>query len=197
MRGTARLRRRCRQLRRAGGRASREVRRRGHAARPRRLAREEHVRVPDRRAATSCRTSRSGWASSWSTARATNSCRRSSSATASTGAVERIPPPALFVMIGAEPRTEWLDGTVERDERGFILTGDDRGPPTSSDWPLERAPMLLETSLPGVFAAGDVRHGSVKRVTTAMGEGATVDPARAPATSRVTGHRPPRAPAHS
>ena len=76
-------------------------------------------------------------------------------------------------MIGAEPHTEWLDGTVERDERGFILTGSDLDPDPSG-WPLERAPMLLETSVPGIFAAGDVRHGSVKRVTTAMGEGATV-----------------------
>ena len=73
-------------------------------------------------------------------------------------------------MIGAEPRTEWLDGTVERDEGGFILTGRDlRG-----RRPLDRPAMLLETSIPGVFAAGDVRHASVKRVTTAMGEGATV-----------------------
>jgi thioredoxin reductase (NADPH) len=94
----------------------------------------------------------------------------------SSGAVERIPTDGLFVMIGAEPRTEWLDGTVERDERGFILTGSEldsrrEGP---SGWSLERSPMLLETSVPGVFAAGDVRHGSVKRVTTAMGEGASV-----------------------
>jgi thioredoxin reductase (NADPH) len=94
----------------------------------------------------------------------------------SSGRVERIPTAGLFVMIGAEPRTEWLDGTVERDERGFILTGNDLSPNRggSSGWPLERAPMLLETSVPGVFAAGDVRHASVKRVTTAMGEGATV-----------------------
>jgi thioredoxin reductase (NADPH) len=92
------------------------------------------------------------------------------------GTVERVPTGGLFVMIGAEPRTEWLDGTVERDERGFILTGNDLDPDSDgpSGWPLERAPMLLETSVPRVFAAGDVRHGSVKRVTTAMGEGATV-----------------------
>lgn len=94
----------------------------------------------------------------------------------SSGAVERIPAAGLFVMIGAEPRTEWVDGTVERDERGFILTGDDLGPGRNGtgSWPLDRAPALLETSVPGVFAAGDVRHASVKRVTTAMGEGATV-----------------------
>jgi thioredoxin reductase (NADPH) len=90
--------------------------------------------------------------------------------------VERIPTAGLFVMIGAEPRTEWLDGIVEREERGFILTGSEVDPDrrAASSWPLERAPMLLETSAPGVFAAGDVRHGSIKRVTTAMGDGATV-----------------------
>ena len=70
-------------------------------------------------------------------------------------------------MIGAEPHTDWLDGVVARDEDGFILTGRDLRPTRPS-------PMLLETSVPGVFAAGDVRHGSIKRVTTAMGDGATV-----------------------
>ncbi len=87
------------------------------------------------------------------------------------GEVECIASDALFVMIGAEPHTDWLAGAVARDEWGFILTGFDL--PGDSEWPLDRPPMLLETSLPGVFAAGDVRHGSVKRVTTAMGEGAT------------------------
>jgi thioredoxin reductase (NADPH) len=90
--------------------------------------------------------------------------------------VERIATTGLFVMIGAEPHTDWLDGSVERDEGGFILTGNDldSNRDALSSWPLERAPMLFETNAPGVFAAGDVRHGSVKRVTTAMGEGATV-----------------------
>jgi thioredoxin reductase (NADPH) len=94
----------------------------------------------------------------------------------SSGTVDRIPTTGLFVMIGAEPHTEWLDGAVERDERGFILTGEDlrSGRDAPGSWPLDRAPTLLETSIPGVFAAGDIRHGSVKRVTTAMGEGATV-----------------------
>jgi thioredoxin reductase (NADPH) len=87
------------------------------------------------------------------------------------GETERLEAAGLFVMIGAEPRTEWLNGVVQRDERGYILTGSDL---EQTDWPLERAPLLLETSVPGVFAAGDIRHGSVKRVTTAMGEGATV-----------------------
>ena len=87
-----------------------------------------------------------------------------------TGELECIASDGLFVMIGAEPRTDWLGDAVERDERGFILTGADL---PQDAWPLDRAPLLFETSLPGVFAAGDVRHGSVKRITTAMGEGAT------------------------
>ena len=88
-----------------------------------------------------------------------------------TGERECIPSDGLFVMIGAEPHTDWLRDAVARDDHGYVLTGGDLPPDT--DWPLDRAPMLLETSMPGVFAAGDVRHGSVKRVTTAMGEGAT------------------------
>jgi thioredoxin reductase (NADPH) len=81
----------------------------------------------------------------------------------------------LFVFIGAAPRTDWLDGVVVRDERGFVVTGpdllDDDGRP-SANWPLERDPYLLESSLPGVFVAGDVRAASVKRVASAVGEGA-------------------------
>ncbi|HEY0517581.1 MAG TPA: FAD-dependent oxidoreductase [Solirubrobacteraceae bacterium] len=90
------------------------------------------------------------------------------------GAARRIPTTGLFVMIGAEPHTEWLDGAVDRDDAGFILTGSDLDPKTTSSGTAQPSPSLLETSAPGVFAAGDVRHGSVKRVTTAMGEGATV-----------------------
>jgi thioredoxin reductase (NADPH) len=91
-----------------------------------------------------------------------------------TGRAETLPAEALFILIGAEPHTDWLAATVQRDKRGFLLTGrdllrDSRPPP---GWPLDRPPLLLETSLPGVFAAGDVRHGSVKRVASAMGEGA-------------------------
>lgn len=85
-----------------------------------------------------------------------------------------VPASALFVFIGALPHTGWLDGTVMRDERGFLLTGPDLladGRPKT--WHLDRDPFLLETSVPGVFAAGDVRHGSGKRVATAVGEGAT------------------------
>jgi thioredoxin reductase (NADPH) len=85
-----------------------------------------------------------------------------------------VPAAALFVMIGAHPRTEWLAETLERDSQGYLLTGtdlvSDGGRPVG--WPLTRAPYLLETSIPGVFAVGDVRHGSVKRVASAVGAGA-------------------------
>jgi thioredoxin reductase (NADPH) len=93
----------------------------------------------------------------------------------STGAIERIETTGLFVMIGAEPHTDWLDSVVQRDASGFILTGRDLDDDhLAGEQSLDRSPSLLETSAAGVFAAGDVRHGSVKRVTTAMGEGATV-----------------------
>jgi len=91
-----------------------------------------------------------------------------------TEATETLPAAALFILIGAEPHTDWLASAVERDERGFVLTGRDllRAGRPPQGWPLDRPPLLLETSLPGVFAAGDVRHGSVKRVASAVGEGA-------------------------
>jgi thioredoxin reductase (NADPH) len=82
----------------------------------------------------------------------------------------------VFIMAGASPRTEWLQGCVALDDKGFILTGRDLddpagiAPPTT--WPLTRAPQMLETSLPAVFAVGDVRSGNVKRVASAVGEGA-------------------------
>jgi len=88
-----------------------------------------------------------------------------------TGAVETRDVSALFVLIGALPHTEWLKGTVERDDHGFILTGPDLKSPERYQG-LKRPPMRLETSMPGVFAAGDVRLGSVKRVASAAGEGA-------------------------
>jgi thioredoxin reductase (NADPH) len=93
-----------------------------------------------------------------------------------TGHLRSVPTNHLFIMTGASPNTEWLRGSVALDEKGFILTGrdlplaidPDRNPP----WPLSRPPFLLESSLPGVFAVGDVRAGSVKRVASAVGEGA-------------------------
>jgi thioredoxin reductase (NADPH) len=85
-----------------------------------------------------------------------------------TGHQEEVPATAVFALIGAEPRTDWLHGVVELDERGFILTGQDI---PQLAWPGSRAPLPFETSVPGVFAAGDVRYGSVKRVAGAVGEG--------------------------
>ena len=90
-----------------------------------------------------------------------------------TGERETQPGSALFVFIGAMPLTNWLDGCVLRDDKGFILTGPDiLGSGQPQAWRLDRDPYLLETNIPGVFAAGDVRHGSGKRVATAVGEGA-------------------------
>jgi thioredoxin reductase (NADPH) len=91
------------------------------------------------------------------------------------GAAEIVNAMALFVLIGAEPRTQWLPDAVRRDRSGFVVTGTDllQGGQPDEQWPLRRLPMFLESSLPGVFAAGDVRHGSVKRVAAAVGEGST------------------------
>ena len=87
-----------------------------------------------------------------------------------TGQEEQVAADALFVMIGARPHSDWLPAGIARDTHGFLLTGQDL--PDGYDWPLERPPLALETSMPGVLAAGDVRHGSVKRVASAVGEGA-------------------------
>jgi thioredoxin reductase (NADPH) len=91
-----------------------------------------------------------------------------------TNTVEHVAASAMFIYIGALPRTDWLDGTLERDELGFILAGpyllkDGKRP---GGWNLDRDPFLLEGSIPGVFVVGDVRHGSIKRVASAVGEGA-------------------------
>jgi thioredoxin reductase len=92
------------------------------------------------------------------------------------GARRSVSADALFVLIGSQPRTQWLGESIARDQWGFILTGPDLPAGTSRRWPPGRPPLALETSLPGVFAAGDVRQGSVKRVASAVGEGAATIP---------------------
>ena len=90
-----------------------------------------------------------------------------------TGQEHTYPAAGLFVLIGADPHSDWLADAVERDSHGFILTGSDL-----AHWSLARPPLPQETSTPGVFAAGDVRHGSVKRVASAVGEGAAIQQVR-------------------
>ena len=80
-----------------------------------------------------------------------------------------MPAAALFVMIGAEPPTQWLSGTLERDDHGYLLTGADI---PDHRWSLSRPPLYLETSMPGVFAVGDVAHGASRRVAPSVGSGA-------------------------
>jgi thioredoxin reductase (NADPH) len=95
---------------------------------------------------------------------------------APSGERKKFPASSLFIFIGAQPRTEWLGGLIERDERGFILSGPDllHGGKRPPSWTLDRDPGLLETNVPGIFVVGDVRHGSVKRVASGVGEGAVV-----------------------
>jgi thioredoxin reductase (NADPH) len=91
------------------------------------------------------------------------------------GQEEVVPAAALFVMIGATPHTDWLPDSIARDPHGYILTGHNL-PASDSPGAIRRKPLPLETSLAGVFAAGDVRAGSVKRVASAVGEGSVVIP---------------------
>jgi thioredoxin reductase (NADPH) len=90
-----------------------------------------------------------------------------------TNQVERVSASSMFIFIGALPRTDWLGDLIERDERGFLLAGPDliRNGKRPKGWSLDRDPFLLETNIPGIFAVGDVRHGSVKRVASGVGEG--------------------------
>ena len=90
------------------------------------------------------------------------------------GAVQDVPARALFVMIGGEPHTQWLPGEIARDEQGYVVTGRDVLDQPEVEWNHHREPLTLETSMSGVFAAGDVRQDSIKRVASAVGDGATV-----------------------
>jgi len=92
------------------------------------------------------------------------------------GTRRSVPADALFVLIGSQPRAEWLGDSIARDQWGFILTGPDLPGGAGGRWRPGRPPLPLETSLPGVFAAGDVRNGSIKRVASAVGEGAATIP---------------------
>jgi thioredoxin reductase (NADPH) len=85
------------------------------------------------------------------------------------GKQQTVPADVLFALIGADPHTSWLPPQIARTARGFLLTGEEFA--DARDWPIERPPYPLETSMPGVIAAGDVRHSSVKRVASAVGEG--------------------------
>ena len=89
------------------------------------------------------------------------------------GTVEELPAVALFVMIGGEPHTQWLPEEIARDAGGYVITGRDLLEQNEGAWEYDGEPAALETSVPGVFAAGDVRNGSIKRVASAVGEGAT------------------------
>jgi thioredoxin reductase (NADPH) len=90
-----------------------------------------------------------------------------------TGQTETVSARSLFIFIGASPKTDWLDGVIQRDAQGFIITGPDliHNGKSPRGWSLERSPFLLETNIPGIFAAGDVRYGSIKRVASGVGEG--------------------------
>jgi len=94
-----------------------------------------------------------------------------------TGTRRTVPAGGLFVLIGSQPHTDWLSTSVARDQWGFIFTGSDLADDPRASWQADRPPLPHETSLPGVFAAGDVRRGSVKRVASAVGEGAITIPA--------------------
>ena len=143
-----------------------------HACGARRPSRGKHVRLPDQRAPSRCE--RSGSTEHQGRGRrGRGRLEHLILENSASGHTETVAAAALFVLIGAEPSNDWLPEEIERDEKGFVFTGRDLpsyGLPRRT-WHLGRLPMPLETSMPGVFAVGDVRYGSVKRVASAVGEG--------------------------
>ena len=167
------LRRRRRQLRWPGGGLPGQARWVGDDPGPRQVARQLDVALPDRagrqRAADQGPDVHRGVE-----AHGTDHLERLTLRDSATGETETVDAQYLFVFIGAAPLTDWLDGVIARDERGFVLTGPDLlvDGELPSGWPLDRPPYHLEASVPGVFVAGDVRAESAKRVASAVGEGA-------------------------
>ena len=172
--GRRRLRRRRRQLGRPGRAQPGPLRQAGRAGRPGRDARRARCRSTWSSGSRPRPTSRCATAARWWRAGATATWRRSPSPTGTPASPRRWPSSWLFVFIGASPRTDWLGPDVVRDDKGFVVTGHDLLAPTwhRSGGRSPRAPFALETSVPGVFAAGDVRLDSMKRVASAVGEGA-------------------------
>ena len=91
-----------------------------------------------------------------------------------TGEQQSVPAAGMFIYIGANPHTDWLEGILQRDNHGFVLTGSNlENNRLPHSWMIDRNPFLLETNIHGIFAAGDVRHGSIKRIAARVGEGST------------------------
>ena len=166
-----RLRRRRRQLGGPGRRVFSRTRRPRHHGRARQVARREDVAVSGRSAGVAAERGDPAAVARSPTVTATSTSKRITIRNRATNETEQVRTRYLFVFIGADPNTAWLNTHVALDDHGFILTGTDIKPEQLKDWPLERAPYLLEASVPGVFAAGDVRHESIKRVASAVGEG--------------------------
>ena len=157
------------QLGRAGGDVLLDPRAERDDPLPRRLAREEHVALPGRPARRARRTSACCSAPSCRPRTATPRSRRSTCGSGTTEETTRLESGGMFIFIGADAETGWLPPEIALDRRGFVLTGADVR--AAGRWALDRDPYLLETSVPGIFACGDVRFGPVKRVASAVGEG--------------------------
>ena len=136
------------------------------------IARRQHVPVPPRPAGRHRRTWSCASAPRWSTARGEPRLETLTLRDRRTGDTETVPAAALFVLIGARPNSDWLPDTIARDDYGYVPTDADLRP--EDGWALERPPRMYETSLPGVFAVGDLNQASVHRVAAAVGDGSVV-----------------------